>query len=336
MGVGSGIGSQFGMAIESVFGTYVAPTRFLETTKASVKKVKNTTDWDGLAAGRLVDRADGRVVTTKAAVVGIDDLKVTNRDIGLLLRLITGSNPAGTSDGGSPPARTFSFPLVDTAGQFATMQSGVPLIGGTVKPQSALGCKVTSAEFACGIDEDLTANISLDARDITEAQTLAAASYSTGRRPFHFGQMGIKLGATVGAAAAITGVRKVSLKIDRGLKTDQFYAGGLGLKSEPTTNQKVAVTGTITADYITAADLSDRFTADTQFALIWEFIGPNINVIPTAETLRFTIPAAFLDGDTPEVDGPDVVTTDFPFKAYFDLSTSNPFTIDYISADTTL
>jgi hypothetical protein len=336
MGVGSGVGSQFGMSIETTFGTYVAPARFLETTKAGIKKVKNTADWDGLAAGRLVDRADGRVVTTKAAAASLDDVKMTNRDIGLLLRLITGSNPAGTSDGGSPPARTFSFPLVDIAGVMATMQSGVPLVGGTVKAQSALGCKVTSAEFACGVDELLTANISLDARDITEAQTLAAASYSTGRRPFHFGQMAVKLGATVGAAASITGVRKVSLKVDRGLKTDQFYAGAGGLKSEPTTNAKVAVTGTITADYITAADLSDRYTADTQFALVWEFVGPNINVIPTAETLRFTIPAAFLDGDTPAVDGPDVVTTDFPFKAYFDLSTSNPFTIDFISPDTTL
>lgn len=336
MAVGSGVGSQLGMSMETTYGTYVAPARFLEATNANAKKVKNTADWDGLAAGRLVDRADGRVVTSKAAMVSISDLKVINRDLGLLLRLITGSNPAGTSDGGTPPGRTFSFPLVDTAGVMGTFQSGVPLLAGSVKPQSALGCKVTSAEFSCGVDELLTVNVELDARDITEAQTLAAASYSTGRHPFHFAQMNVKLGATVGGAASVTGVRKMTLKIERGLKTDQFYAGAAGLKSEPTTNAKVQVTGTASVDYVTAADFADRFTADTQFALIWEFVGPNINSVPTPETLRFTIPATFLNGDTPAVDGPDVVTTDFPFKAYFDLSTSNPFTIDYLSADTTL
>jgi hypothetical protein len=336
MAIGSGVGSQFGMSIESVYGTYVAPTRFLEATKASAKKVKNTADWDGLAAGRLLDRSDGRVVTTKAATVSVSDLKVTNRDIGLLLRLITGTSTAGAADAGTPVARTYTMPLVDTAGQFATFQSGVPLVGGTVKPQSALGCKVTSVEFECGVDELLTANIDLDAKDITESQTLAAASYATGRRPFHFGQMAVKVGSTVAGAASITGVRKVSLKVDRGLKVDQFYAGGAGLKSEPTTNAKVAITGTISADYITAADLADRFTADTQFALVWEFIGPAINAVPTLETLRFAMGACFLDGDTPAVDGPDVVTTDFPFKAYYDMTTTDPFTITYISQDTAL
>src|SRR6266571_4902197 len=189
MAIGSGVGSQFGMSVETVYGTYVAPSRFLEATNAKATKVKNTAWWDGLAAGRLLDRSDGRVVTTKAATVSISDLKVTNRDIGLLLRLLTGTTTAGAADAGTPVARTYTMPLVDTAGQFATFQSGVPLVGGTVKPQSALGCKVT-------------------------------------------------------------------LKVDRGMKTDQFYAGGAGLKSEPTTNAKVAITGTITADYITAADLA--------------------------------------------------------------------------------
>jgi hypothetical protein len=134
----------------------------------------------------------------------------------------------------------------------------------------------------------------------------------------------------------VTGVRKVSLKIDRGLKTDQFYAGGAGLKSEPTTNAKVGITGTLSVDYITAADFADRFTADTQFSLVWEFIGPSINAVPAVETIRFIIPAAFLDGDTPAVDGPDVVTTDFPFKTYDDLTTGYPLQIVYISQDVAL
>jgi hypothetical protein len=173
-----------------------------------------------------------------------------------------------------------------------------------------------------------------DGRDLTESQPLAAASYVTGRSPFHFGQMGVKVGATAGAAAAIGGVRKVTLKIDRKMKTDQFYANGAGLKDQPTTNDKVGLSGTITADYKVAADLADRFRDDTQFALVWEFIGANLNAT-FFQTLRFTLPACFLDDGTPEVDGPDVVSTDFNFTGFYDL-TNAPVTIDYISADTAL
>lgn len=335
MAVGSGIGSQLGLALEGVYGTYAAATRFYETGKASVSKVKNTSDWDGLAAGRLVNRADGRAVTTRAGKASIDQLICTNRDLSLLLSLICGAAPAINNLGGAPIAYQHLHPLVDSAGRMASVQSGVPLLGGTVVPQTALGCKVTGAEFSCGsaqADALLTAKVDFDARDVTESQTLVAASYSTGRRPFHFGQMAVKVGATVGAAAAADAVRKVTLKIDRRLKLDQFYANQGGLKDQPTTNDKVDITGTISADYKTAAHFADRYRDDTQFAIVWEFVGPSISGA-NAEMIRFTVPAAFLDGDTPGVDGPDVVSTDFPFKAYDDLTTGYPMRIEYVTAD---
>jgi hypothetical protein len=333
MAVGSGIGSQLGIAPEVTYGTYVAPTRFYETKKASVSKVKNTAVWDGLAAGRLVDRADGRVVTTKAAKVSIDELVCTTKDMGLLLNQIFGGTVTPVAQT-SPTALLQTHALVDHFGKTFTAQSGVPLIGGTVVAQSALGSKVSSAEFSCGVDDLLTVKIDADGRDLTEGQALAAASYATGRVPFHFGQMAVKVGSTVAGAAAIGGVRKVTLKIDRGMKTDQFYANAAGLKEQPTTNEKVKITGTITADYKVAADLADRFRDDAQFSLVWEFVGANI-ATTFFYTLGFDVPATFLDDGTPEVDGPDVVSTDFNFTAMYDL-TNPPITCRYMSTDTTL
>lgn len=335
MAVGSGIGSQFGIAPEVTYRTYVAPTRFYETKKASVSKVKNTADWDGLAAGRLADRADGRVVTTKASKVSVDELVCTTKDMGLLLNMIFGGTVTPVAQA-SPTALLQTHPLVDHFGKMFTAQSGVPLIGGTVVAQSALGAKVDSAEFSCGVDDLLTLKLDADGGDLTEGQTLAAASYAAGRVPFHFGQMAVKVGANVAGVAAIGGVRKVNLKIDRKMKTDQFYANAAGLKEQPTTNDKVAITGTITADYKTAADLADRFRDDTQFALTWEFVGANI-ATTFFYTLGFDLPACFLDDGTPEVDGPDVVSTDFNFKAYVDLSVgTTPITCRYMSTDTVL
>lgn len=335
MAVGSGIGSQFGVAPEVTYGTYVAPTRFYETKKATVAKVKNTTEWDGLAAGRLLNRADGRVVTTKASKATIDALTVTNRDMGLLFNAIMGGTVTPASLGGAPVAYSQVFPLVDTAGKMLTVQSGVPLLGGTVVPQSALGCKVTSAEFSCGVDDLLSVTIAMDGRDITESQTLVAASYGTPRRPFHFGVMAISVGSTAVSAVPVSAVRKCTVKIERPLKTDQFYANNLGLKDQPTTNDKVKVTGTLDVDYKTAADFADRFRDDTQFALVWTFTGPTISGA-NAETFKITIPAAFLDTDTPGVDGPDIVQTQFNFTAYDDLTTGYGALITYITADSAL
>jgi hypothetical protein len=333
MAVGSGIGSQFGIAPEGTYGTYTAPTRFYEAKKAKVGKVKNTKSWDGLAAGRLVDRADGRVVTTKAGTVSIDELVCTTKDMGLLLNMIFGGTVAPVQQGATA-AWLQTHDLADTFGKSFTAQSGVPLLGGTVVPQSALGSKVTSAEFSCDVDGLLTLKLDADARDVTEAQTLAAASYGTGRSPFHFGQMAVKAGSTVAGATVAGGVRKIDLKIDRGLNTGLFYANGAGLKDQPVTGDKVKVTGTISADYKTAADWADRFRDDTQFALVIEFVGANI-AGSNNYTLGFDMPAVFLDGDTPGPDGPDVVTTDFPFVAYYDL-TNPAITCRYMSTDTAL
>lgn len=337
MGIGSGIGSQFGIAPEAAaYGTYAAPTRFYEVTKSNVAKVKNTASWAGLASGRLGRRADGRVVTTRAGTVSIDELVVTNKDMGLLINQIMGGTVVPVAQS-APTALLQVHPLSDNFGKRFTAQQGNPLTGGTIVPQSGLGSKIMSAEFACGVDDLLTVKIDGDCRDVVENQTLAAASYATGRRPFHFGQMGVKIGATIAGAAAVSGVRKITCKIDRKLKTDMFYANAAGLKDEPVMNDFAAVSGTISVDYKVAADFADRFRDDTQFALVWEFIGPNI-ATTFFETFRMVFPALFLDNGTPGADGPDVITTDFDYTAYIDLSATNLnlAQIEYQSTDTVL
>ncbi len=336
MAIGSGLGSQFGIAAQSAYQTYQAPTRFYEVGKSSVKKSKNTQSWAGLAAGRLGMRSDGRVITTSAGAVTIEDLVVTNKDMGLLLNQIFGGTVTPVAQT-SPTALLQTHTLVDTAGKIFTAQQGNPLTGGTVVPQSGIGSKVTSAEFACGVGDLLTVNIDGDCRQVVETQALAAASFPTARKPFHFAQMGVKIGATAAGAAAVSGVRKVTCKVERKLKTDMYYANNAGLKDEPVTNDFVEVSGTVSVDYKTAADFADRYRDDTQLALVWEFIGANI-ATTFFETFRITLPAIFLDTETPNADGPDVITTDFDFAAYVDLA--QPITAlavcEYMSVDTVL
>lgn len=328
MAIGSGLGAQVGIAAEATYGTYAAPTRFVEFTSESINLAKTTAQSAGIAAGRLVALSSRRVVTQRQ-VGGTLEMEVTNRGMGLLLQALMGTTVAPVQQGATA-AYLQTHTLADTAGKSLTIQKGVPRTDGTVQDYSALGCKVTSAEFSCEVGGMLTSSWEIDGKVVDETQTLAAPSYPV-MSPFHFGQMAVRVGA-YGAEAALGGIRQVSLTIQRPQATDRFYAGNAGLKAEPITNDLVAVTGSLQADF-TAATLADLFTTDAATSFVWEFVGDEI-AAGHNDTIRFTIPAIHIDGDPPAVEGPEIIRTTFNFAGLSD--GVNPIAIDYISADTTL
>ncbi|MCG0061740.1 phage tail tube protein [Streptomyces tricolor] len=328
MAIGSGLGAQLGIAAESTYGTFVAPTKFLEFTKESLALKKTTAQSTGIASGRLMALSARRVVTRKE-VSGSIDLEVTNKGQGLLLQALMGTSVTPVQQGATA-AYLQTHTLADTAGKSLTVQKGVPLTSGTVTDKTFLGCKVTSAEFSCEVGGMLTATYEFDGKDCDETQTLAAASYSN-MSPFHFGQMAVKSG-TFGAETALDGIRKVSVKIERPQDTERFYANQAALKKEPITNDLVRITGTLETDYVSTA-LDDLHTSDAATSLVWEFVGPNI-ASTYFETFRITLAAVKLDEGPPVVDGYGVVKPTFNFTALYD--GANLPKIEYISTDTAL
>lgn len=331
MAVGSGLAAQLGVSAESTFGTYVAPARFLVGwLKGNPKFSPTRVQGGGLYAGEAVSRGDRYVETTRQAT-GTFTFEVSRRQAGLLIAHLLGSSSSAVQQGGSAAYLQTHALAADQLGKSLTMQVGIPDVTGTVRPYTFLGSKIQKATFSCGVDEILTCDIDVDCRDLTEAQSLAAASFPTGAQPFTFKEMGIKLG-TFGAEAAVQGVRKVTLTIDRPLKADRFYAGNAGLKSEQITNGPVMVTGSIETDFQTKGDFVDRFVANTSTSMVLEWIGPII-ASTFAYTTRFRMPQVFFTGETPEVGGPDVVGATIPFEAKFD-GTNNALTAEYMSTDT--
>lgn len=328
MAIGSGLGSQLGVAPETTYGTYVAPTRFLEFTKENIQLKKTTAQSQGMAAGRLVALSSRRVVTQKE-VQGSLELEVTNKSMGPLLQALMGTSVTPVQQAVTT-AYLQTHTLADTAGKSLSIQKGVPLTTGTVADYSALGCKVTSAEFSCEVGGMLTASFEVDGKTMDETQALAAPSYPL-MAPFHFGQMAVKTG-TFGAEAAIDGIRKVSVKIERGLAVDRFYAGQAGLKKEPISNDLVKISGSLEADFV-ATTLADLFVSDGSTSFVWEFVGPLI-AATHFETFRITLPAIHIDDEPPSIDGPEVIRTTFNFTGLYDGTNNNVIT--YMSTDTTL
>lgn len=328
MAIGSGLGAQLGIAAESSYGTFVAPTKFIEFTKEGIQLKKTTAQSAGIAAGRLLPLSSRRVLTRKEAS-GSFDIEVTNKSMGLLLQALMGTTVTPVQQGATA-AYLQTHTLASVAGKSLTIQKGVPLTTGTVTDKTFVGCKVISAEFSCEVGGMLMATFEIDGKDCDETQTLATASYAS-MSPFHFGQMGVKAG-TYSSETALDGIRKVSVKIERPQDVERYYAGQAGLKKEPIENDQVKITGSLETDY-TGTTLDDLHTSDAATSLVWEFIGPNI-ALTHDETFRVALPAIKLDEGPPVVDGFGVVKPTFAFTGLFD-GTNQP-RIEYMSTDTAL
>ncbi len=332
MAIASGLAAQIGVAQEATYGTYVAPTRFLEYNKADLKKKKNVVQGGGLAAGRIAQLGSRRVVTSESVEGGFE-LEVANKGMGLLLAHLLGSSATPVQQGATA-AYLQTHTVGDNVGKSLTIQHGVPDLTGTVRPYTFKGCKLSGAELSCKVDELLTMSLDIDGRQASEVETLVAASLAaTPVAPFHWAQMSVKLG-TFGAEAAVSGVKGFSVKVERGMASERFYAGAGGLKAEPIMNDFLKVSGSIEVDLVNKADFADRFAADSATSLVIEFVGPLI-ASTYYQTFRVKLPMVFFDGDTPTVDGPDVTSGGYPFVAQLD-GTNPLVSIDYISTDTTL
>lgn len=333
MAVRSGIGGQVGFVNESTYGTYVAPTKFIPMTSASVKDTSTYTYPSGIAGGRLQPLGSH----SQRATYGVEgklEGPVFTTKMGLLLQALMGTSVTPVIIGAGP-GYTQTHSLADPYGKSLTIQSGIPTLSdGTANDYTALGCKITAAEFKCAVGETLMASWDFIGRELTEAQTLATATYATTGTTFAWPQSELKIGSTVGGATHVEGVRGVTINVNRAHGRTDAYAGNLGKISEPTIeeNDENVISGTLDIDFVTKADFVDRFHAGTQFSLVWEFVGAAFT--GGAETFRITLPQCRFTGETPDLSGPGVVQGSMPFVTTFD-GTTQPF-ITYLAQESSL
>jgi hypothetical protein len=204
MAIGSGLSASIGVAAETTYATFVAPTKSIEFNTEDLKKTKNTVQGGGLAAGRFAQLASRRVVATETAA-GTFEMEVANKNMGVLLNMLMGGTVAPAQQAATA-AYLQTHALADNFGKSFTLQEGVPDLTGTVRPQTFKGGKITSAEFSCKVNELLMATFEADFQKYSEAESLAAPSYPTGLIPFHFGLLNVKVGAASGSESTVTGV----------------------------------------------------------------------------------------------------------------------------------
>ena len=325
MAIGSGIGSQLGIATETTFNNSVTVTRFYEFTSENLQYNKKTAVGMGLRAGGQLPRSQRRVVVTTDAGGDIV-LDLPTRGLGLLLSHAMGTTPSAVTT--TTGVYSYTFTLGDVYGRSLTAQVGVPQYGGTVTPKTISGAKIQSWEISAPNAGIATGKFTLDGASFTTSTSLATASYSPISNLFNFAQ-----GAITVAGSSVVNIKDFTLTVDNTLKQDRYNLGNAGIKAEQVISGFRKVSGKMTAEF-TDTTLLNAFLADTTTALVLTFTGAVI-AGGQNEKLTITIPAAKFNADTPNVPGPGVIDLAMTFDAYDD-GTNQPLTIVYQTADSAL
>ncbi len=327
----SGVGglTTFGCAEEVTYGTAVAPDRWFEITAESMERKNQILQSNGMRSGGIHSRRSAARVVSAQMGSGSFTVEVPSTGFGRLLKHALGGTPTVVQQGGTTAyLQTHNFG--SNAGKSLTIQKVIRDGANAVIQQfTHVGSKILSVEFSISVDQMLLATFEVDSRKEEIATAVAAPTYAN-NKPFHFGQVS----ALYLAGAPVAKVTDATIKIERPQRTDAFYLGSLGLKAEPTENERPVISGSLTAEFDSAnkTAMYDAFAADTPLAFNILFEGATISGI-YKESFYVAIPAIHLIGETPKVSGFGVTTVTAPFEGAWDGTLADAI-VTYTSTDT--
>lgn len=291
MTIRTGLAAQLGLGVESTWGTYATPTRFLEFVDESMTMDIERLISAGIRAGQRVTRSD-RWAAGRRTIGGDLTLETQTTGIGLLLQ-----HAFGGLSTVNPSAGVYEHTF--TPGNLPvglTVQLGRPSIDGTVRPFSYLGCRVTDFEITGEADEIGRLAVSLAGRDETTAQSLAAPTF-----PANDLLTFVEASITLGGAALPS--RSFTLSGSNGLVVDRAVLGSqLAAEHLEGTGRTYSVE--VDAHYV---DLThyNRLASGAEAQIVAKFEGGDIT--PGNPFLLQITANVRTDGSTPTVGGPDEI-----------------------------
>lgn len=114
------------------------------------------------------------------------------------------------------------------------------------------------------------------------------------------------------------------------LDANRVFVGGNGFKSEQIENGYRAIGGSFTVEWLSSEAMYNAYSADTTTSLQLTFTGATVGA--SNYLLDIIIPNIKLNGESPKVPGPAVITQAVPFTGYDD-ETTVPIQITYQSED---
>jgi hypothetical protein len=366
--VGSGLAAQILAVAEGTYGVApsLAAARSYEFKSETLELKKNTVQGEGLAAGHLYDRTKRRVLTT-FDVNGSITMDLPTRQLAYWLQFMVGSfgqslaTPAQISSSGIYQSVHQGIGGIQTTGGLLghsmCIQKGVPDVSGVVDPFTYVGVKVSDWELKCATSAIAELTLTLDARNelggagntdplnvsVPALQSWAGPPTSgLGEGLFHFREATVYTGGTptntagiisLAGTTAAGNVKDVDIKHTVKFDNARYFLGSSGFKAEQIENGFRSLTGSFTIEWLNSEAMYNAYAADTTTSLELNFVGPTVG--GQTYLLQVIIPNIKLDGESPKVSGPAVVTQSVSFTGLDDEATV-PIQIIYQSEDTAI
>jgi hypothetical protein len=355
--VGSGLGAQLVVKDEVTYGVAADLTSGIDSFefKSDTLELKKTAvQGEGLAAGRRYPRTKRRVLTNYD-VNGQINMELPTRNFGFWARHMVGDfTETPTQIGVSGIYKAVYQPKSNMFGHSFTVQKGVPATDATVEPMTYVGCKLASWEVQCSVGAIAQFVLHIDARNelagggngdplngsVPALATWALPSTGLGASVFHFREATLFTGGTptlntgtvslVGETAAAQ-VKDITVQHAIGFDINRIFIGSSGFKAEQIENAMRSITGSMTVEWQSSEAYYNAFAADTTTSLQLTFTGATVST--SNYLLDIIIPNIKLEGESPKVPGPAVVTQQIPFTGSDD-ETTTPIQITYQSEDT--
>jgi hypothetical protein len=323
MALRSGLAGQIGFAEETTYGTYVAPTRFLEFNNEAIATDVARIDSTGIGTGRFL--RTGRHKEYVRAAGGSVEFDYQTKGFGLLLKhclggytnsLVTGSERSAVIE----PDADALF------GKYLTVQVGRPDVGGTVRPFSFLGGKVIEWEIKCDLDVPLKLMLNLDFKSVVTSESLATATYPTGSEILVFSEGALTINGSPVRA------KSLSIKGVNGLATDRRMIGNT--KLEPLGAALFSITGELGDSEFEDLAVYNAFIAGTEISnLVATFTGPTNIAGGGPPKLIVTIPRIVYEGATPVIEGHGILKQPLTFRGLYN-GTNLPIKFEQRTEDT--
>lgn len=327
MTIRSGLGSQLGFAAETTYGTYVAPSRFLEFNTEGLVFNRETIQSAGIRKGSTVQRT-GRWAVNKKGGGGPVTFEMATKGFGLILKHAMGT-VAITTPVGATLARLHTNTLGDLDDLSLTIQKGLPDVEtGTVQPFSFLGCTVTEWTLSVDVDGLLMFNPTFDAQDMVNTEALATASFATADELFSYQQVAVTIDAGGEEPTA------VSINAGHGMNTARYFIRANALKKRPLIAARRTLGGTMTFEFEDMTQVNRFLNAapGAEIPLTITATGDEIDAGVNNFEVGVTVAAARFDGEIPVIGGPDILTITAPFEI-LDNETDEPIVVTYQTTD---
>jgi len=325
----TGISGALGYAIESAWGTSVAPSKWSEFLAGeTLGRQQNFQRSAGIKAGRTFATGTRTVATTRTAGGNLG-VEVANKGFGPFLNMLHGKTVTPTKTLTETYTQVHEIGTTDPFNKSMTFVKAAPKVGGgTVDSYCYPGAIFDSLTFDMATGGFLTAQAAIQAKDENSEQTIGTVTYPAGLENFNFIQAILKINSVEQKFAK-------SVKLTFAKPTDgSRFALGSATRLQPLTNAFNSIKIDLEVDY-TDQTLYKFFEKGEAKEVEVAFVGNKMTTDVTKFELKFVFPFARFEGDTPNIKDLGALTQTIPLMVE-DNTSAPPCTATYVSTDVAL